>query len=51
MVDGFAFHENKPEQQRRDELKNSILAKYDIPLLRLATNGSGEREKIMGALE
>ena len=50
-VDGFAFHENKPEQHRRDELKNSILAKYDIPLLRLATNGSGEREKIMRALE
>ena len=49
-VDGFAFHENKPEQQRRDELKNSILAKYDIPLLRLVTNGSGEREKTKGAL-
>ncbi|MCI8610636.1 MAG: AAA family ATPase [Clostridiales bacterium] len=50
-VDGFAFHENKPEQLKRDALKNSILKKYEIPLLRLATNGSGERERIMQALE
>lgn len=50
-VDGFAFHENRPEQLKRDALKNSILRKYEIPLLRLATNGSGERERIIQALE
>ena len=50
-VDGFAFHENRPEQLKRDALKNSILKKYEIPLLRLATNGSGERERIIQALE
>lgn len=50
-VDGFAFHENRPEQLRRDALKDSILTKYNIPFLRLATNGSGEREKIRRALE
>lgn len=50
-VDGFAFHENRPEQLRRDALKDSILKKYDIPFLRLATNGSRERERILRALE
>ena len=50
-VDGFAFHENRPEQLRRDALKDSILKKYEIPFLRLATNGSSERERFLRALE
>lgn len=45
-VDGFAFHENNPEQKRRDAIKDRILEKYGISLLRLPTNGSREREKI-----
>ena len=49
-VDGFAFHENNLEQQRRDRLKDSILRKYGINLLRLPTNGSMEREKIQNFL-
>ncbi len=50
-VDGFAFHENKPGQLMRDALKNEIHRKYKIPLLRLAIDGSGERERICRALE
>ncbi len=50
-VDGFAFHANNPKQRRRDALKDAILAKKGIPLLRLPTNGSGEREKLLRALE
>ncbi len=50
-VDGFAYHENNPEQLRRDKLKDKILAKYEIPILRLATNGSREREKIQEMLD
>ncbi|WP_027400070.1 AAA domain-containing protein [Anaerovorax odorimutans] len=50
-VDGFEFHENNPEQQRRDKLKNLILAKYEVPILRLPTNGSKEREKIRSFLD
>ena len=50
-VDGFAFHENQPEQLRRDAMKDDILKKYKLPLLRLATNGSGEREKIEKMLD
>lgn len=49
-VDGFAFHENKPEQLARDAMKDSILRKYGIRILRLPTNGSGEDEKIRNAL-
>ena len=50
-VDGLAFHETRPEQLRRDALKDSILKKYEIPFLRLATNGSRERERILRASE
>lgn len=49
-VDGFAFHENNPKQLERDEMKNSILSKYDLPFIRLATTGSGEEEKIKNKL-
>ena len=45
-VDGFHYHREGTVQAERDKLKNSIFAKYQIPLLRLPTNGSGEIEKI-----
>ena len=50
-VDGFAFHENNPEQLENDRLKDSILAKYNIPIIRLASNGSMEREKVESMLQ
>ena len=49
-VDGFAFHENNPDQLIKDKLKDNILRKYGIRVLRLPTNGSGEEEKIRNAL-
>ncbi len=45
-VDGFNFHKEGTQQAERDKLKDSIFQKYDIPLLRLATNGSREIQKI-----
>ncbi|MDE7083287.1 MAG: AAA family ATPase [Clostridia bacterium] len=48
-VDGFAYH-NTEKQRRRDILKDGILNKYGIPILRLSTTGSGEREKINSKL-
>ena len=45
-VDGVAYHQEGSPQSKRDQLKNTILSKYDIPLLRLRTDGSGEKEKI-----
>ena len=49
-VDGFAFHNNE-KQQERDQVKNTILAKYSIPILRLSTIGSGEKQKLTNALD
>lgn len=45
-VDGVAYHQEGSTQSKRDQLKNTILSKYDIPLLRLRTDGSSEEEKI-----
>lgn len=50
-VDGFAYHHKGTKQAERDKLKDSILSKYNIPLLRLSTAGSGEVEKIKRAIE
>ncbi|KXZ23299.1 DNA helicase [Bacillus nakamurai] len=44
-VDGVAYHHSKA-QKRRDRIKNSILEKAGIPLLRLKTNESRESERI-----
>lgn len=43
-VDGYYFHKEGTKQQERDDMKNKILEKYDIPLIRLSTIGSGEKE-------
>lgn len=45
-VDGYSFHKKGLQQYERDQLKDSILAKYNIPTLRLKTNGSEEETKI-----
>lgn len=45
-VDGFDFHKDGTQQAQRDRMKDSILEKYRIPLLRLPTNGSREIEKV-----
>jgi len=46
-VDGFHFHREGFEQARRDSLKDAVLKKNGVPLLRLSTIGSNEREKIL----
>ena len=50
-VDGFAFHENNPDQRVRDALKDAILDAHQMPLLRLPTTGSQEQQKIRQALD
>lgn len=49
-VDGFHFHKDGTRQAERDRMKCKIFEKYDIPLLRLPTNGSGEIQKIKECL-
>ena len=50
-VDGYEYHKEGTIQASRDLLKNHIMELYEIPLLRVKTNGSGEREKIIDMLE
>ncbi len=49
-VDGYDFHKTNSVQASRDVLKDHILELCGISLLRLKTNGSGEREKIQNKL-
>lgn len=49
-VDGYKFH-NTPEQKRRDRLKDNILEKYQISLLRFPTNGSQEKQQLATFLD
>ena len=50
-VDGWEYHGNNKEQQQRDARKDSIMAAYCVPVLRLATNESGEERRIREALD
>lgn len=49
-TDGYNFHKDETDQHHRDEMKNHILEKYGLPLLRLSTTGSGEKERIVTTL-
>ena len=49
-VDGTQYHKTSSNQGRRDVMKDSILASIGLPLLRLSTAGSQEKEKIRQAL-
>ncbi len=49
-VDGYHYHKDGTAQAARDKMKNHILDLYEIPYLRFATNGSGEKEKIIKKL-
>lgn len=50
-VDGWEYHGNNKEQQQRDARKDSIMAAYGVPVLRLATNESGEERRIREELD
>lgn len=50
-VDGYKYHKKGTRQYDRDLLKNQILEKYGIPILRLKTNGSGEEKIIRNMLD
>ena len=49
-TDGYSFHNDATEQHQRDKMKDHIFALYSLPLLRLSTKGSGERERIIEQL-
>lgn len=47
----MVYHRFDEAQVVRDRRKNDILAKIGLPLLRLSTDGSSEKERIISALE
>ena len=49
-VDGYAFHENNPKQKKRDSIKDNILKKIGLPIIRFATNESQEEERLVAKL-
>lgn len=49
-VDGFEYHKEGTEQSERDKKKDTILEKYELPLLRFSTTGSGEKQKLIDKL-
>jgi superfamily I DNA and/or RNA helicase len=49
-VDGYSFHKKGTRQAERDQLKNSILRKYEIPIVRFNTTGSNEEERLIKEL-
>ena len=50
-VDGTKYHAAGSRQAERDAMKNSILQKCSIPLIRIRTNESGEEVRIVSALQ
>lgn len=50
-TDGYNFHNDATDQHRRDVMKNHILEVYGLPLLRLSTTGSGEKDKLIKILK
>ena len=49
-VDGTSFHAPGSRQAERDRMKNSILQKCGLPLLRIRTDESNEEQRIIEAL-
>lgn len=50
-VDEYKYQKKDNKQKERDILKNNILSKYNIPLIRLTTNGSREENIIRSKLD
>ena len=50
-IDGYKYHKKGTKQYERDLLKNGILEKYNLPYIRLKTNGSNEEKNIREKLD
>ena len=50
-VDGTEYHAEGGRQAERDTIKNSVLRKCGIPILRIRTNESGEDARILSSLK
>jgi very-short-patch-repair endonuclease len=50
-VDGYSFHADSPKQKDRDRIKDGVLDKIGLPLLRFATNESQEEKRLTEKLK
>lgn len=50
-TDGYSYHNDSTKQHNRDLMKNHILGCYGLPLLRLSTKGSNEKERLTKELD
>ena len=50
-VDGTKYHAEGSPQAERDAMKNSVLSKSGVPILRIRTNESGEALRIIALLK
>jgi len=50
-VDGHEYHRNNEIQLKRDALKDGIMKRIGLPILRIPTNESGEKEKLINMLD
>lgn len=49
-VDGFKYHKEGTKQFERDRMKDAILQRYQVPLLRFKTNESQEEKRLIETL-
>lgn len=49
-VDGYRFHKEGTRQAERDAMKNKILEKCGVPIMRFKTNESREKERLVERL-
>ena len=49
-TDGYSYHNDQTLQHQRDMMKDHILSCYGLPVLRLSTKGSGEKDKVVSML-
>ncbi len=49
-VDGYKYHKKGTDQYDRDRLKDGILDRAGIKMVRFMTNGSSEKERLVAAL-
>jgi len=50
-IDGYSYHALNEQQKKRDACKNGILEKLSLPLLRLSTVESHEKERVLAELD
>ena len=49
-IDGASFHQEGSLQAGRDQLKDRILNKYELPIIRMRTDGSEEESRLLEML-